>query len=420
MRRRSFLQTSLLGVPALRAQAPVPSTAGPHPKLAAIVADYRIHSDADNLVTRFLEGFWINDNFHRSDCEIASLYVKRIGTDDIAGRLSTSHQIPLKRSISDALTLGTGRLAVDGVLLVAEDYGRENTDPDSRFDFFQEIVTAFRKGGHSVPVFCCGYLSSNWDHAKRMVEQSREMNFQLMAGAAETVTFRRPELEYPLPIGFDDAPLGDRAHHDYKFGVEFDGALVIISRGSQNLFSSFEILQSFLERRIGGETGIRSVEYLANNEVWQAGVEGRWSKDLMEAALGLREGVGQGRPEDAEHPELWLIEYNDGTRGSMLSLGNLVRAPLAALRAKGRREIDCTMCYAPLDSRNDFSPLVQGISQMVLTAKPPYPIERNLLTTGALSFFREAQVQRKRIETPSLQIAYTAPEHSFYAHGRGW
>jgi hypothetical protein len=57
---------------------------------------------------------------------------------------------------------------------------------------------------------------------------------------------------------------------------------------------------------------------------------------------------------------------------------------------------------------------------MVLTAKPPYPIERNLLTTGALSFFREAQVQRKRIETPSLQIAYTAPEHSFYAHGRGW
>jgi hypothetical protein len=80
----------------------------------------------------------------------------------------------------------------------------------------------------------------------------------------------------------------------------------------------------------------------------------------MDAALGRGERLAKGRPEYVEHPELWLIEYRDGTQGALLSLGNLVREPLAAFRAKGHRGIDSTLCYAPIDSRNDFSPLVEG------------------------------------------------------------
>lgn len=407
LRRRSFLQASVLGTAALRAQqanSPVKRK-----KLAAIVADYRIHSDADAVITRFLEGFWINDDFRAADCDIASLYVKRIGPTDVATRLSTAYRVPLAGSISDALTP-----AVDGVLLIAEDYGASSVEPDSRFELFSQIVSAFRTTGRSVPIFCCGYLSSNWDHARQMVQQSREMGFRLMAGSAEAVTFRRPELEYPLPSGFDDAPLGDRAHHDYKLGIEFEDALVI-SPGSQNIFSSFDAFQSLMERRMGGETGIGSIEYLANEAVWQAAEQGRWSKDLMDAALGFAKSS-----ESIEHPELWLIQYTDGTKGALLSLPNLVREPRLAFRVTGRREIDTTWCYAPVDSRNHFSPLVHGISQMMTTGTPPYPIERNLLTTGALSFLRAAAIQAKKIDTPTLQISYTAPEHSFFAHGRGW
>ena len=288
LRRRSFLQASVLGAATLRAQqARIPAAGAVARKnLAAIVTGYQIHSDADAVITRFLEGFWINDDFEHTDCDIASLYVKRIQPNDVASRISAAYQVPIMRSISEALTLRAGQLAVDGVLLIGEDYGAPGAERDSRFDFFTQIVSVFKKSGRSVPIFCCGHLSTNWDHARQMAEQSREMGFRLMAGSAEAVTFRRPELEYPLPSGFDDAPLGDRAHHDYKLGVEFDGALVITPGGSQNIFSSFEILQSFLERRIGGETGIGSIEYLANNAVWQAADQGRWSKDLMEAALG--------------------------------------------------------------------------------------------------------------------------------------
>jgi hypothetical protein len=64
--------------------------------------------------------------------------------------------------------------------------------------------------------------------------------------------------------------------------------------------------------------------------------------------------------------------------------------------------------------------LVQGAGQMIATGKCPYPVERNLLTTGAFSVLLESRRQGTRMETPALHIAYTAPEHSFYAHGRGW
>jgi hypothetical protein len=57
---------------------------------------------------------------------------------------------------------------------------------------------------------------------------------------------------------------------------------------------------------------------------------------------------------------------------------------------------------------------------MFLHGTHDYPVERTLLTTGALSFLMESWHQgQKRIETPMLNISYGAPEHSYYAHGVG-
>ena len=64
--------------------------------------------------------------------------------------------------------------------------------------------------------------------------------------------------------------------------------------------------------------------------------------------------------------------------------------------------------------------LAHGIVQMFETDRNPYPVERTLLTTGALSFLMESAYRgHKRIETPALRVAYTAPAQSFYAHGVG-
>jgi hypothetical protein len=140
----------------------------------------------------------------------------------------------------------------------------------------------------------------------------------------------------------------------------------------------------------------------------------------MHAALSRAERLGPGRPEDVKQPVACLLEYNDGFRAAVVALGGLVNEYLAAFRVRGRPAIDSTLCYVPPENSNNFSMLVHGIVQMFETGSSPYPVERTLLTTGALSFLMEsAHRGHERLETPALRVAYTAPAQSFYAHGRG-
>ena len=428
--RRSFLQLSAMSAAyALMGKEhglpTVSRSSVARKKVAAIAATYSMGSVADNLITRLLQGYWIGNKYHEPQCDVVSLYVDRMEATDLRRRTSEAYGITQAHTIPEALTLGSGSLAVDGILLACGDeYPKTEGGSfthDLRFKLFEQIVEVFRKSGRSVPVFCAGELSTNWDEAKQMQQWSKDMNFPLMAGASAPATFRRPDLDYPLPHDFDDAPLGDRAHHQFAFGVDFEEALVICPSGLPAVFCSLEILQAFLERRRTGETGIRSLEYFFDGAVWQSAREGRWPKALMPVALELAERLGKGRPEDAEHPAVWLVEHNDGTRSAILSLGEMVSEYLAALRLQGRQEIDSTLCYTPIESANDFSMLVEGFSQMVNTGTSPYPIERNLLTTGAFLQLSGSKLRNGgRIETPMLQIAYEAPEHSFYARCRGW
>src|SRR5262249_28131639 len=154
-------------------------------------------------------------------------------------------------------------------------------------------------------------------------------------------------------------------------GVEFDDALMVgggwVSDGG--IFHNLETLQCFVERRKGGETGVRSVHHLQGAAVWKAAEEGRWSKALMRAALGRGEKLEAGAPEDVKNPVLCLIEYNDGFRASILMLGGLVSEYLVAFKVKGRREPDSASCYVPTQNSNNFSPLTHAIANMYITGQ---------------------------------------------------
>src|SRR6185369_16859907 len=129
----------------------------------------------------------------------------------------------------------------------------------------------------AVPVFSDKHLSYDWEKARKIYDTSRELGFPLMAGSSVSVTFRRPELDFPL-------------------GVEFADALMVgggwVSDGG--IFHNLEVLQCFVERRNGGETGIRAVQHLQGPTVWKAAEEGRWSKALMRAALARGQKIGPG------------------------------------------------------------------------------------------------------------------------------
>jgi hypothetical protein len=187
------------------------------------------------------------------------------------------------------------------------------------------------------------------------------------------------------------------------------------------LFHILETLQCFVERRRGGETGVRAVQCLEGQAVWEAAKQGRWSRELLDAALAKGRKVASGKMEElAKRPVACLLEYNDGFKATALALGGLVSEYLAAVRIKDRQEIAATLCYVPTENSNNFSPLVDSIARCFLTGKRDYAVERTLLTTGALAFLMESWHQgQKRIETPMLNIAYKAPKESYYAHGMG-
>src|SRR5215831_6290676 len=173
--------------------------------------------------------------------------------------------------IADALTLGTGKLAVDGVILVGEHgkYARNEKGQTQypRYEFFQEIVKVFRASGCGVPVFNDKHLSWNWAWAREMYDTARELRFALMAGSSLPVTWRTPSVDMPS-------------------GARISEALCICYGGVDSYdFHGLETIQCMVERRQGGESGVRWIQAWRGDRFWDALHEGVWPRPLMDAAL---------------------------------------------------------------------------------------------------------------------------------------
>ncbi len=380
----------------------------PRKKVAAVCSTYTFRSHADNFVTRLLEGYWVGARFHPPPCDVASLYVDQIHRADISERLAMAYGVERYGSVAEALTLGTGKLAVDGVLLILEhgDYPLNERLQKlyPRYKYFKEVVGVFRDSGHSVPVFVDKHLSPDRTEAQRMYGWSRELGFPLMAGSSLPVTFRVPELDFPVETDFEEA-------------LVVGGSWF----GESWLIHLIEALQCFVERRRGGETGIRAVQMVNDIQVWRSALAGLWDRELLDAALACRRyGAAPGVPEEVARRGLaCFIEYNDGFRATALALGGGVSFEyLAAFRVKGRDRLPGTSLYLPAESADNISPMIESIGRMLTTGQTDHPVERNLLTTGALSYLMESGYRGQvRVETPDLDISYQAPESSYFARG---
>jgi len=320
------------------------------------------------------------------------------------------------RSIEEALTNGSEKLAVEGVLLIGEHGNYPRNDKGQilypRFEMMEQIVNTFRKTKQSVPVFNDKHLSFSWAKAKQMTEWAGELKFPLMAGSSVPVTWRRPELELPL-----QSPIEDGLVAAYG-GIEVYG------------FHALEALQVMLERRRGGEAGVKAVTCLTGNDVWKAGDAGMWSWDLLETALGRAETV---RPGDIRRnvgsivvgnmprtpATAFLIEYRDGLRGTVLLLnGHIQDFCFAAKLREETKPASCLFYMPPPPGAKYFDCLVANIEKFLETGRAPYPVERTLLTSGILDAALESHYRRgTRVETPELEVRYTAPSSSGFGRG---
>jgi len=390
------------------------------PKLAGVVTVYRKYSHAQHIIDRYLDGYGWNGKHHYPPMDLVTLYVDQVGADDLSHERAARHpSMKLCPTIAEALTRGTGKLAVDGVVVVGEhgDYPRNEKGQTEypRYQFFQQIVEVFRSSNRSVPVFNDKHLSWNWDWAKQMYDTSREMKFPFMAGSSLPVTWRIPSVEMPL-------------------GSSIQEALCICYGGVDSYdFHGLETIQCMVERRAGGESGVRWMQAYRGDHFWDALEKGVWSYDLMKAALCRSHTLKPARPgfndifptreqmrSLVKNPVAYNYEHHDGLRCTLLLMDGLLRDFNFAARMKGQSKIFSTQMYLPMpDGRttlaNFFSPLVHNMEQMFLTGKTPYPIERTLLTTGLTDFAIESLYRdQSRLDTPQLGIRYEPPRESTF------
>jgi hypothetical protein len=90
-----------------------------------------------------------------------------------------------------------------------------------------------------------------------------------------------------------------------------------------------------------------------------------------------------------------------------------------AVRIEGKPEPVSTLFYLPPPPGASFlQALTQKIEEFLSTGKPPYPVERTLLTGGMLDFLLESRSRSGRqVETQELDVSYDPPADSGFIRG---
>lgn len=374
-------------------------------QVAAIITEYRRNSHADVILGRLLNGYGYYGEQRTPRLDVVSLYTDQVPENDLSRAQAAAHGTTIYPTVAAALTCGGERLAVDGVVLIGE-HGNYPSNAKGqmlypRWALYRQIVEVFWATGRAVPVFCDKHLSTEWEHAKWMVDVSRELGFPLLAGSSLPLAWRRPPLE--LDLG---TPL-EHAVATFYGGKEAYG------------FHLLESLQCMVERRRGGETGIAAVECLEGSRVWEWTDAHPWAERLLECCLRRSEGSRPGSPRaNVAEPILFLLDYRSGLQAAAYLLNGQVETTGFAATLTGVPEpVSTEIWLQPGRPFSHFSGLTYYIEELVLTGKAAYPVERTLLTTGALAALMDSSYRTCRLETPHLEVAYEAPAVSLYNQG---
>jgi hypothetical protein len=467
--RRRFLNSSALAPAVMGCRRLLPSAAAqtaaaPNPlRLAVIGSSYHYGSELQTLADRFLVGYANEGDWHMPNVQVVSMYVenrprtsraaeqrgsagqraqrptvaqsaykgppltgfgvrstpepenKPVNTADLSEGRSNEFGFRLCANIPDALRCGGDQIAVDAVLSVVE-HGNYPRNPKGqilypRYDFFEQCAQVFEEDKRSVPYFNHGSLSFSFRDAKTMVATADRLKFPMLAGSSLPVTWRLPDIDIPM-------------------GGQIEQAVMVCPFDGME-FDAIEAMQCMMERRKGGETGIKTVQCLDGDDVWAAGESGRWSKELLSSALSRSDAplgltVLDGRTQDlvasgvlpqlVKQPAAYCIEYHDGTRATMLMLQGGDQDFTFSARVAGHGLIATQFFRSPVPNVTYSAALAAKIEQMFTTHSAPYPVHRTLLTSGLLEAALISRAHgNQKIDTPHLMVSYQPPSESQYA-----
>jgi hypothetical protein len=405
--RRTLLGTAA-ALPLLGKQKPERTV-----RIAMITTVYRYLSHGQHMGDRFLVGYPHNGSWHMPPAKIVSLYVDQKPEGDLSGARAEEFGFRVYPAIAEALRCGGEKLAVDAVLIIAEHGNYPTNDIGQklypRYEFFEQCVKVFEQDGRAVPVYNDKHLSYSFQKAHQMVSDSKRLGFPMLAGSSLPVTWRLPDVELPL-------------------GCQIEEAVMVGENGSDDAmdFHALEAMQCMIERRKGGESGVRAVQWVEGEAVWHAG----WSKELLVAALSRSDTplgltVKDGRTQNlvasgelqklVKRPIAYVIEYRDGLRATMLNLRGALQDFNFAARVTGLGIVSTQFLLTPEPNVTYSACLMNKVEQMFVTGQAPYPVERTLLTSGITEACHKSYGEGgKRLETPELSVQYRPPESPQY------
>jgi len=383
-------------------------------RVAVVTTVYRYLSHAQHMADRLLVGYPHGGKWVHPDLKVVSLYVDQKPAGDLSEARAKEFGFQVYPTIAQALRCGGDKLAVDAVMIIGEhgDYPRNEKGQIlyPRYEFFHQCVDVFEKDGRAVPVYNDKHLSYSFEKAKWMVDASKRLKFPMLAGSSLPVTWRLPDIELP-------------------HGCAIEEALMVGDGGSDAMdYHALEAMQCMVERRKGGETGVKSVQLLEGDAVWNAGDDGRWSRRLLIAALSrsdtpqgltLEDGRTQDLVASGELPKLvkdpaaYLIERTDGLRTTLVMLNGAIKDYNFAAQVKGVGVMSTQFLLTPTPNVTYSACLVNKIAEMFQTGHAAYPVERTLIVSGILESCLDSKVQdHRRLATPHLSVKYAAPRES--------
>ncbi len=418
LNRRSFLaaSTAALATSAWGAPPALAKNKATRKKIAFLGTVVFRHSHAQHFLDRHTLGYTWGGHWQDPRFDIASVYIDQFPENDLGRERIKRHKLNQFDSIAEALTLGGDKLAVDGVVIIAEHGDYPKTEKGQtlypRYEFFKEVVKVFEDSGRSVPVFNDKHLSTTWERCTEMVDDSRRLGFPFLAGSSLPVTWRLPAIDMPFNV-----PLTESVCVAYGGVDSYD-------------FHALETAQCMSERRQGGEVGIESVHAVRGEKMWEmlATSDREATRRLMVSALCCSHNlpVEGGFPTDQVTFEwarkalpdtlAYFVQHRDGFRTTIFMTG-IHDFNYAGLRSDTNEIVACQM-YLPMPGHGSttadfFNPLARHIETLVLEDRAPYPVERTLLTSGmVIGGVDSLHAGEVEIATPEMAVEYQGPRES--------
>ncbi len=356
-------------------------------QIAFVLEDFALQTPAQQLLDRFLLGYRRDGGFHKVESIKVVAHLPGGANEALARRVA-------ELGLTRAADVAAAARDADAIIVVPR------ADFPTPAEGNVTTVLAHAKRGASCFVF--GALGTNLAAARTLATLATARQVTLASGTALPVTWRLPQVDLPANAPVDEA--------------------IIVVQGVLPLaeLHALDGLLPVLERRAGGERGMRQVKFLEGRELWRAGDRREWSWPLLSAALSRSDSpqgdtILDGRTQDlvglglvpklATNPRGWLLEHTDGVRTALLVLDGVVADFNFAVRLADGSNLSAQLFRAPVPAQEHYSQLAASLEDFFRTGTPPWPASRSLLTAGLLDACRQAAAQPGVwLRTPELSL----------------